>query len=84
MYRADCDGRCLPMYTDAGGRIWWMILLQPYMKNLQILDCPSAKRHHWCDNTGSCETGIWQRYNGGYGYNYYSAPGKPGGPAGPN
>ena len=84
MYRADYDGRCLPMYTVAGGRIWWMILLQPYMKNLQILDCPSAKKHHWCDNTGGCEVGVWQRYDGGYGYNYYSAPGKPGGPVGPN
>ena len=84
MYRSDYDGCCLPMYTVAGGRIWWMILLQPYMKNTQILDCPSALRRGWCDGSDGCETGVWQRYRGGYGYNYYSAPGKPGYPAGPN
>ena len=84
MYRSDYDECCLPMRVNLVGRIWWMVLLQPYVKNLQVLDCPSCSDRSWCDGRGACETGAWQRYRGGYGYNYYSAPGEPGNPVGPN
>jgi prepilin-type N-terminal cleavage/methylation domain-containing protein/prepilin-type processing-associated H-X9-DG protein len=84
MYRSDYDGCCLPMYVTVGGRIWWMVLLQPYIRNMQVLDCPSARERGWCAGLTGCETGTWWRYRGGYGYSYYSAPGKPGWPSGPN
>ena len=84
MYRSDYDGRCLPMYVTVGGRIWWMVLLQPYIRNMQILDCPSARKRFWCTGLNGCETGVRWRYRGGYGYNYYSAPGEAGWPVGPN
>jgi prepilin-type N-terminal cleavage/methylation domain-containing protein/prepilin-type processing-associated H-X9-DG protein len=84
MYRSDYDGCCLPMYTVVGGRVWWMVLIQPYVKSFQILDCPSFHEREWCSGKQGCETGSWSRYRGGYGYNYYSAPGKPGNPFGPN
>jgi prepilin-type N-terminal cleavage/methylation domain-containing protein/prepilin-type processing-associated H-X9-DG protein len=83
MYRSDWDGSCLPMYIAAGGRWWWMILLEPYRKNLQVLDCPSCSSRFWCPggvSSDPCEGGDWRRYVGGYGYNWYTAPGKPGNP----
>lgn len=69
MYMADYDGRYTPNATRvpgvAGNGMWWMVLQQPYLKNLQILDCPSFGRDsNWC----GCDTPNG-RYVGGYGAN---------------
>ena len=91
MYGSDYDGGCLPMYSAGYGRIWWMVTIQPYVRNLQVFDCPSFHYRGWCTSKyfrdpsvpWACETGTWQRYRGGYGYNYYSALGEWGNPVGP-
>ena len=40
MYAQDYDERLLPM-SNSGGR--WYVLIQPYIKNTQILKCPSSQ-----------------------------------------
>ena len=77
MYAQDYDGVMVnssvkdPAYPDSNGR-WWMILLQPYIKNDQLLDCPSYSNPYWCTVT-SCEGSTspsfrWRR-RGGYAIN---------------
>ena len=51
-----------------GNGIWWMIVLQPYLKNMQILDCPSYDNCRFCPV--ACDSGGWGRYVGGYGMNW--------------
>ncbi len=76
MYAADYDGRFVPVARRVpgvpGNGIWWMILLQPYIKNIQILDCPSVSRPYWCP-MGPCEGNAGQHYwrrCGGYAINW--------------
>jgi prepilin-type N-terminal cleavage/methylation domain-containing protein/prepilin-type processing-associated H-X9-DG protein len=76
MYAEDCDGVNVPTNQPQAGvasnGIWWMMLLQPYTRNLQILDCPSCSDRGWC-GMGECEGYIGQvywRYRGGYGINW--------------
>jgi prepilin-type N-terminal cleavage/methylation domain-containing protein/prepilin-type processing-associated H-X9-DG protein len=73
MYSQDYDGRMVRQTTNRApglGRTWWMMTLEPYMRNMQILDCPSYGRASvFCG--GGCEPGGWGggRYVGGYGMN---------------
>ncbi|MGC9004679.1 MAG: DUF1559 domain-containing protein [bacterium] len=84
MYSQDWDEKIVPMYVwdpNTGYRTWWMVLIQPYLKNYQILRCPSANYDWWCiGSDAKCEAfpsdqGVpieqRHRYNGGYGYNWY-------------
>jgi prepilin-type processing-associated H-X9-DG protein len=75
MYQSDYDGYYIPTARPQtgvpGNGPWWMILMQPYVKNLQIVDCPSYTIAGWC-GMGSCEGNAGQRYwrrVGGYGMN---------------
>lgn len=89
-YTQDYDERFMPMWSriypsNVASRNWWMGLVQPYMKNLQILECPSAQSdwlgHAVFGDSGSGK-GIYApcanaadsyiRCWGGYGYNCYS------------
>jgi len=44
MYASDSDGRYPPLYDNANwpNGFWWATQIQPYIKNTQILKCPSA------------------------------------------
>jgi len=75
MYAGDYDEYYVPGSRPVtgvpGNGIWWMINLQPYVKNIQILNCPSVSSPGWC-GMGSCEGNPGQRYwryAGGYGIN---------------
>lgn len=75
MYKADYDQRYVRGSTQVpgvpGNGIWWMINLQAYMKNMDIVTCPSYTIPGWC-GMGSCEANAGQRYwrwVGGYGIN---------------
>ncbi|MCE5238446.1 prepilin-type N-terminal cleavage/methylation domain-containing protein [bacterium] len=77
MYMDDNDGFYVASSQRQGGVVgdkglWWMILLQPYAKSMQILDCPDFHERGWCTNWNGCENGVNQtgsRYRGGYGVN---------------
>ncbi len=80
MYAQDYDERNVPTVSSGnvvgGNGIWWMILIQPYIKNVQLLACPSyGGDPGYCPNNGSpqCESGAPSpdiyRYRGGYGIN---------------
>jgi len=89
MYNSDYDERFLPMwtqggpgYTGGGFRNWWGGLAMPYIKNLQLFECPSCPSA-WrgeatfggggkgiyapCRNTGDS----YIRFCGGYAMNSY-------------
>jgi len=74
MYSTDYDGRYTPNASRVAGvggnGIWWDILMQPYMKNLQIIECPSYDNPYWCTPRPNvtCDT-PYGRYIGGYGAN---------------
>ena len=78
MYSQDYDELNAPIANSnvslGGNGVWWMIILQPYIKNIQINDCPSANGGGYCANTGGCEAGAPSpdpyRYFGGYGANW--------------
>jgi len=77
MYADDHDGMyvapCQPAGAAPGGRVWWMMLLQPYARSMSVLDCPSYRDRGWCGNENGCEGGVDQRnrrYRGGYGINF--------------
>ena len=79
MYAQDYDER--NVYTAISGPVlggngmWWMITIQPYLKNIQLLNCPSYPGGGYCANTGGgCETSKQPaptpyRYFAGYGMN---------------
>ena len=81
MYASDYDEKNCPAAASApvigGNGIWWMILLQPYIKNIQILNCPSNPNDGaFCGNAGGACEGTKvpspdpYRYYGGYGVNW--------------
>ncbi|HIE51339.1 MAG TPA: DUF1559 domain-containing protein, partial [Armatimonadetes bacterium] len=52
MYSNDYDEKFVPMWTQSwfqgqSGRVWWMGLLQPYIKNVQIFGCPTGIAYGW-------------------------------------
>ena len=57
-----------------GNGIWWMVSLQPYIKNIQVMNCPSYGNGGYCANSGGCEGTAPSpdpyRYFGGYGCNW--------------
>ncbi len=72
MYAQDYDEKGVLVSMGAGtaapgNGIWWMIVLQPYLKNIQILVCPSFNNAGFC--AAACDSGGWGRYRGGYGMN---------------
>jgi prepilin-type N-terminal cleavage/methylation domain-containing protein/prepilin-type processing-associated H-X9-DG protein len=84
MYATDYDGRPVPMYIgnvtltgSAGtftGRAWWNGLLDPYMKNRDVLVCPSAEfspAFHDADNPCGNPTDSVLRHRTGIGMNWY-------------
>ena len=47
MYNNDYDEKHIPMWTQSwfqgqSGRVWWMGLAQPYVKNVQMFGCPTG------------------------------------------
>jgi prepilin-type N-terminal cleavage/methylation domain-containing protein/prepilin-type processing-associated H-X9-DG protein len=78
MYAQDYDERNVPVAASAasigGNGIWWMVLMQPYIKNIQLFDCPSGGDGHFCANSGGCEGSAPRpdpyRYFGGMGVNW--------------
>jgi prepilin-type N-terminal cleavage/methylation domain-containing protein/prepilin-type processing-associated H-X9-DG protein len=75
MYASDYDGYNVavarPVTGIAGNGWWWMIVLQPYIKNLQILDCPSLSGTGFCGAPNwTCDQPPQARYEGGYGINW--------------
>jgi prepilin-type N-terminal cleavage/methylation domain-containing protein/prepilin-type processing-associated H-X9-DG protein len=49
-YAQDFDEKMVPVYQDAGAyRYWWADLVQPYIRNYQLLVCPS---NSWVYNDG--------------------------------
>lgn len=89
MYSQDWDEKVVPMhiytwYQGQPARDWWMWLLQPYVKNLQLFKCPSNPSGWrgfatWGDpNSGEGPFAMcsnlgdsYHRFWGGYGYNWY-------------
>jgi prepilin-type N-terminal cleavage/methylation domain-containing protein/prepilin-type processing-associated H-X9-DG protein len=72
MYGSDYDERAAPMNSGHPtlGRIWTQSILQPYVKNWNVWECPSYNNAA----KGTCEDrtryGIgynWSSYNGTYG-----------------
>jgi len=84
MYTSDYDERCVPMWAygvgapgEPVGRIWWTTLVQPYMKNEQLLVCPSYNGRvifHKGTLTGAPEPGCF-RAQTGVGKNWFSYDG---------
>jgi len=87
MYREDYDGRPVPGWMGIAtnqfgetGRIWWQWLLQPYIKNIQLFECPSATGTYFIGVTGPVS---WANgdssYRGetGIGLNWYVPTGGP-------
>jgi len=84
MYTSDYDEVFIPQNTSPSvGRIWWMGLIQPYLKNLDLMECPSnlsgwRGEATWagggrgiyapCRNAADSYVRFW----GGYGMNCYS------------
>lgn len=77
MYAQDYDETDVPMANSSvgsggsvsGNGVWWMVIIQPYIKNLQILNCPSfGCTAAYCP--ASCDSDGWGRYQGGYGMNW--------------
>jgi len=84
MYAQDYDERNVMIANSGnivgGNGIWWMIQLQPYVKNININECPSyANGGGYCANSGGCEGSAPSpdpyRYFGGYGANWGYDPG---------
>jgi prepilin-type N-terminal cleavage/methylation domain-containing protein/prepilin-type processing-associated H-X9-DG protein len=83
MYSQDYDGRCVPMWTYGpnGGRDWFQYLINPYVKNWQLFECPSlpgAAAYHapaWANVPGStpCPNGEPEsiRFQSGIGKNWF-------------
>jgi prepilin-type N-terminal cleavage/methylation domain-containing protein/prepilin-type processing-associated H-X9-DG protein len=78
MYAQDYDGHLVPGSVAGnivgGNGIWWMVLIQPYVKNMQLENCPSfGCDAAYCANSGGCEGSAPKpdpyRYQGGYGMN---------------
>jgi prepilin-type N-terminal cleavage/methylation domain-containing protein/prepilin-type processing-associated H-X9-DG protein len=78
MYGSDYDEKPIPMWcwgTGEGGggvgRLWWNYIIQPYMKNYQVLECPSLDNYwfHYGASTGAPEAGC-HRGRTGVGYNW--------------
>jgi len=89
-YTQDYDEKLLPMwsycwYGTQQSRYWWMGLAQPYVKNLQILECPTAPsdwRGYAVFGDPGSGKGMYAPCNnaadsyvrcwGGYGFNWYA------------
>jgi len=87
MYGSDFDERNVPVAQPRtglpGNGYWWMVLIDPYMKNLGILQCPSYRCSYngigqwtgagYCGDTpggtSTCDQPPRARFVGGYGIN---------------
>jgi len=92
MYAQDYDERFVPVAAgDGTGKVvTWMTLLQPYIKNLQVIECPSDEGDatalaSWVSpNEMSFYNGVWHvSYSGNWIHDWPSVPGW-GGPWSPN
>jgi prepilin-type N-terminal cleavage/methylation domain-containing protein/prepilin-type processing-associated H-X9-DG protein len=91
MYNNDYDERHIPMWTQSwfqgqSGRVWWMGLAQPYVKNVPMFGCPTGMSYGWRGldtwNGAPKDFGIYApcrnaadsyiRFWGGYGMNWFS------------
>ncbi len=45
-YTQDYDEKYMPMYTNPPVR-YWPLIIQPYLKSTQIMDCPSSSGAKW-------------------------------------
>jgi len=72
-YGQDYDGRYpLAIYTDSTGtRRFWIDGIMPYLKNMQILDCPSHNGMPSNCTTCSNSTAFARFGDLGYGFNHY-------------
>ncbi|HZO91140.1 MAG TPA: prepilin-type N-terminal cleavage/methylation domain-containing protein [Chthonomonadaceae bacterium] len=78
MYAQDYDGTCMPcgaIYPVAGhpdgSDGWWPQLLNPYVKNYQVMNCPSYRspNNQGPNNNGQPGNIFPPGMNGGIGYN---------------
>lgn len=87
-YQQDYDGRYVPVAVwnsnFAGNGYWWSVIIQPYMKSLQIELCPSYACNYggtgawtgagFCGDTpggtSTCDQPPRGRFVGGYGINW--------------
>jgi prepilin-type N-terminal cleavage/methylation domain-containing protein/prepilin-type processing-associated H-X9-DG protein len=99
MYSTDYDGIVVPVARweagTGGNGVWWMMLIQPYIKNMQILLCPSYGCNYagvgswngsgFCGDTpggtSTCDNPPRQRFVGGYGMNWGNTDPNAGGKA---
>ena len=79
MYGSDYDEKPIPMWCygvghgdTVRGRLWWNYIIQPYMKNYQVLECPSIDStwFHYGASTGAPEVGC-HRGRTGVGLNWH-------------
>ena len=79
MYTSDYDERVDPMWRygvgapgEPVGRLWWTTLLQPYVKNQGVCECPSIDNTWWHRGsaTSAPEAGCF-RARTGIGKNWY-------------
>ena len=90
MYSSDWDERWVPMWVftwhqGQRARDWWMWLIYPYVKNLNLYECPSSELG-WRGYAQFCNpqsgkgpfarccnlADSWHRFWGGYGMNWFS------------
>ena len=86
MYTSDYDGRMCPANlgwatTPFGnsGRIWWQWNIQPYLRNTELVFCPSADgRTFYGVNSGGMDGDSSYRAEGGIALNWYIPASYPG------
>jgi len=87
MYASDNDGQYVaqtrPIAGVGGNGVWWMMPIQPYLKNWDLMLCPSYRCSYggvgtwtgagFCGDTpggtSTCDQPPRQRFVGGYGIN---------------
>jgi prepilin-type N-terminal cleavage/methylation domain-containing protein/prepilin-type processing-associated H-X9-DG protein len=89
MYAQDYDERCCPAWISTTGPDWgswndganWPWLLQPYVKNYQVFNCPSAPAgvSNWQGQQRYSRGGCSYAQNPTLGYYHKNGP-PPGGP----
>jgi prepilin-type N-terminal cleavage/methylation domain-containing protein/prepilin-type processing-associated H-X9-DG protein len=85
MYMSDYDNRVTPMWCYGygvgtptvypSGRIWWTALLVPYVKNEQVMGCPSVDYWVWSLGSANANEPGCHRARTGIGKSWYDPTG---------